>query len=102
MATDDESRPETIDSQAAIRALIERIERHEDEGADIRLAADGLGLDAKRIKVIRKAKADAAAAQKTLEALFAGDLLPAGTTSRTLAASPAAAPRKARTSGAGK
>ena len=71
--------PISATDNTAIKALIERIERHEDEGADIRVAADALGLDAKKLKAIRKAKADAAAAQKTLDALLAGGLFPAAT-----------------------
>jgi uncharacterized protein (UPF0335 family) len=63
------------DVQGAIKALIERIERHEEDGRDIQAASDKLGLDAKAIKTIRKAKADALAAQRTLEGLLAGGLI---------------------------
>lgn len=74
----DETHPETETGNNAVKALIERIERHEDEGSDIRAAAEKLGLDAKGIKTIRKAKADAAAAQKTLDALMGAGLASGG------------------------
>lgn len=75
MSADENLRPESNAQENAVKALIERIERHEDEGADIRAAAEKLGLDAKKIKTIRKAKADALAAQKTLDALLAGGVI---------------------------
>lgn len=62
----------------AIAGLIQRIETHEAEGEAIRALAEELGIDAKKIKIIRKAKADAAAAQKTLDALLGAALLPDG------------------------
>ena len=76
-SADDKLRSEAREPDA-IKALIERMERHESDAADIRAAAEALGLDAKKIKTIRKAKADAAAAQRTLDALMAGGLVPEG------------------------
>lgn len=74
-SADEQLRSEPADKETAIRALIARIEANEEEAVDIRVAQDALGLDAKAIKTIRKAKADAAAAQKTLDALMAGGLI---------------------------
>jgi methylphosphotriester-DNA--protein-cysteine methyltransferase len=61
-----------------VAVLIDRIEAHDAEGLDIRAAADALGLDAARIKSIRKARADLAATQKTLAALMGAGMLPEG------------------------
>lgn len=58
--------------------LIERMEQHDREGAKILVEQDRLGLDEKRIKAIRKAKAAADAAQRTLDALMDAGLMPEG------------------------
>lgn len=72
MLTDENLRPDAKDQ---ISALIERIEAHEGEGSAIQVRMELLGLDAKRVKTIRKAKADADAAQKTLNALMEEGLI---------------------------
>jgi N12 class adenine-specific DNA methylase len=60
--------------------LIERMEAHENEGVKIQAEQDRIGLDDKKLKAIRKAKAAADAAQKTLDALMGSGLLPDGAT----------------------
>lgn len=85
-------------NQGAIKALIERLELNEQDAIDIRAAADKLGLDAKKVKTIRKAKADALAAQKTLDALLVGEIIKPADVARVApaAAKPAAAPKVAK------
>lgn len=55
-----------------IETLVARQEAHEAEGEEIRKAMEAAGIDAKQMKTIRRAKAEADAAQKTLAALLAG------------------------------
>lgn len=53
-----------------IESLIARMDAHEVEGAEIDKAMAALKLDKKGVKAIRKARDQAAAAKKTLDALM--------------------------------
>lgn len=61
-----------------VARLIQRMEENEAEASEIRTEAEKLGLDAKKIKTIRKAKAEVESAKRTFEGLLAAGLVPQG------------------------
>lgn len=61
-----------------ISELLTRIDAHETEGEEIKKAMAEAGVDAKKLKEIRKAAAKAEAAKKTLAALVGEGIVTAG------------------------
>lgn len=67
-----------MSEKTPVAALLDRISAHDAEGAAIEAEMATLGLDAKKLKEIRKAAEKAAAAQKTLDALVGEGIVSPG------------------------
>lgn len=76
--TEETTATEAVSSQTPIQALIVAIDAHEAEGAKIDADMTALGLDAKKVKAIRRAEKASAAAKLTLDALMGVGAVTAG------------------------